>query len=108
MMMEDAEARQAQNTDREIWRETEGDYYSPSIHVTEYGAIGISVGGHVIVQSVRAWHALALAHLGAPAEYSPDHLRHQYEPHADYPWFCEHCGYPEHETLKHVLALPQP
>ena len=46
------------NTDRELWRRTPGDYYSPSIHVTAGGAIGINVGGHVIVQSVEAWHAL--------------------------------------------------
>ncbi len=46
------------NTDREIWREKEGDYYSPSIHVTENGHIGINVGGHVIVMSVHEWHLL--------------------------------------------------
>ena len=44
------------NTDREIWRETEGDYYSPSIHVTEAGGIGINVGGYVFVKSVQEWH----------------------------------------------------
>lgn len=46
----------AANTDREIWRETPGDYYSPSIHVTEGGGIGINVGGTVIVRPVRDWH----------------------------------------------------
>ncbi len=44
------------NTDREIWRETPGDYYSDSIHVTERGGIGINCGGHVIVAPVRKWH----------------------------------------------------
>lgn len=46
----------AANTDREIWRETPGDFYSPSIHVTEDGAIGINVGGTVIVRRLDEWH----------------------------------------------------
>lgn len=49
------------NTDREIWREREGDYYADSIHVTEQGGIGINCGGHVIVKPVREWHRLASA-----------------------------------------------
>lgn len=47
------------NTDREIWREREGDYYADSIHVTKMGGIGINCGGSVIVKSVRGWHGLA-------------------------------------------------
>ena len=47
------------NTDRELWRKLPGDYYSPSIHVTEGGGIGINVGGLVIVKSVEEWHTLA-------------------------------------------------
>jgi hypothetical protein len=47
------------NTDRELWREKEGDYYAPSIHVTATGGIGINVGGHVWVKTLREWHALA-------------------------------------------------
>jgi hypothetical protein len=47
------------NTDREIWHEREGGAYSDRIFVTENGAIGINCGGMVVVQSVRAWHALA-------------------------------------------------
>lgn len=35
----------AQNTDRELWRESPGDYYANSIHLTESGGIGINVGG---------------------------------------------------------------
>lgn len=49
----------SENTDREIWRKVEGDFYSPSIHVTKDGAIGINVGGTVIVMPVDSWHALA-------------------------------------------------
>lgn len=54
----------AANTDRELYREGGGDgngqsHYEPSIHVTEHGAIGINVGGHVITTSIRGWHALA-------------------------------------------------
>lgn len=48
----------AKNTDREIWRK-EKDYYSPSIHVTVKGAIGINVGGTVIVKEVEEWHKMA-------------------------------------------------
>ena len=44
------------NTDREIWRRVPGDYYSPSIHVTSGGGIGLNCGGHVIVAPVEAWH----------------------------------------------------
>lgn len=42
--------------DREMWRETPNDAYSPSIHVTGNGLIGINVGGIVIVRSVREIH----------------------------------------------------
>lgn len=45
-----------ENTDREIWRLKPGDFYSPSIHVTDYGGIGINFGGHVIVAPVKMWH----------------------------------------------------
>jgi hypothetical protein len=51
--------KECANTDRELWRETEGDYYAPSIHVTEHGGIGINVGGTVVVRPIREWHALA-------------------------------------------------
>jgi hypothetical protein len=47
-----------QNTDREIWREREGDYYADSIFVTEGGGIGINCGGFVHVKPIRSWHAL--------------------------------------------------
>jgi hypothetical protein len=47
------------NTDVEIWRKVPGDYYSPSIHVTEGGGIGINVGGNVFVMPVEDWHAHA-------------------------------------------------
>jgi hypothetical protein len=46
-----------ENKDKEIWRKKVGDFYSPSIHVTEHGNIGINCGGHVIVMSVEKWHA---------------------------------------------------
>lgn len=50
------------NTDKEIWRKSEDTIdgpYSPSIHVTEDGSIGINVGGDVIVLPVEDWHHLA-------------------------------------------------
>lgn len=43
------------NTDKELWRESE-DHYSPSIHVTKDGRIGINVGGLVIENKLRGWH----------------------------------------------------
>ena len=45
----------ALNTDRELWRKVPGDYYSPSVFVTENGSIGIDVGGLVLVAYVEAW-----------------------------------------------------
>jgi hypothetical protein len=50
-----------ENTDRELWRERDGDYYADSIHVTKEGSIGINCGGYVVVMPVRKWHALAKA-----------------------------------------------
>lgn len=50
------------NTDRELWREREGDYYADSIHVTASGGIGINCGGTVIVRPLRGWFALASSH----------------------------------------------
>ena len=47
------------NTDRELWRETEGDYDAPSIRAVEGGGIGIEVGGTVYVLPIRTWHRLA-------------------------------------------------
>jgi hypothetical protein len=55
----------AENTDREIWRETPGDFYSPSIHVTKEGGIGMDVGGHVIVMDIYGWHKLAVQQIDA-------------------------------------------
>jgi hypothetical protein len=56
-----------ENTDREIWRERDGDYYADSIHVTAQGLIGIDCGGQVIVKPVREWHSLAARPQPAPA-----------------------------------------
>ena len=56
-----ASQKAAQNTDRELWREREGDYYADSIHVTKDGGIGINSGGTVYVKSLRNWHELASA-----------------------------------------------
>lgn len=44
------------NTDKELWREKPGDFYSNSVHVTECGGLGINCGGHVIVAPLKAWH----------------------------------------------------
>lgn len=49
----------AKNTDKEIWRRVPGDVYTPSIHVTSRGDIGIQVGGKVIILPVEAWFTAA-------------------------------------------------
>ena len=49
------------NTDRELWRRDPDSFYSPSIHVTEDGLIGMNLGGHVIVMPIESWHMLAEA-----------------------------------------------
>lgn len=54
------ETQCAANTDREIWREREGDYYADSIHITESGGIGIKCGGFVIVKPIREWFRAAI------------------------------------------------
>ena len=72
MSNELAERQAAQNTDREIWREREGDYYADSIHVTAQGSIGINCGGTVIVKPVREWHKEAIAALRSePVAWEP-------------------------------------
>jgi len=48
------------NADKEVWREEPDNYYSPSLRVTQGGAIGIDVGGTVIVKTIRDWHRLAM------------------------------------------------
>ena len=44
------------NTDKEIWRKIPGDCYSPSIYVTEFGAIGINIGGFPLEAHIEAWY----------------------------------------------------
>ena len=58
--MTDEATNAAANTDRELWREREGDFYADSIHVTAQGGIGIDCGGTVVVLPVREWHRRAL------------------------------------------------
>ena len=59
-MLEKNECICCVNTDKNIWRNVKDDYYSPSIHVTEEGNIGINVGGHVIVKPVEDWFLLGI------------------------------------------------
>jgi hypothetical protein len=46
------------NTDRELWRKVQGDFYAPRIFVTEAGHIGIAVGGIVVIGEVEWWHKI--------------------------------------------------
>lgn len=60
---QEAMALAAENKDRELWCEREGDYYADCIFVTEQGSIGINCGGAVVTKSVRDWFALGAASL---------------------------------------------
>jgi hypothetical protein len=46
------------NTDKELFREVKGDFYSPSCHMTKDRALGINVGGYVCVKPLTQWFAL--------------------------------------------------
>lgn len=70
------------NTDREIWREREGDFYADSIHVTEGGGIGINCGGSVIVMPLRKWFEAANSLSRAQAEIAG--LREAMKPFAEW------------------------
>lgn len=37
----------------------------------------------------------------AKEKVATEPVLHDYEPNPKYPWFCRHCGYAEHEPLKH-------
>ena len=55
------EPKACENTDRELWREVPGNYYSAKLFITANGTVGIDVDGLVIVRPIRSWHALAQA-----------------------------------------------
>jgi hypothetical protein len=61
----------SENTGRELWRRVPDDFYSPSIHVTEDGSVGIDVGGTVIVAPVEEWHGLRKAIADGGFDLSP-------------------------------------
>lgn len=49
------EPEAAENTDTPLFSEVEDDYYSPSCRMTKGRALGIDVGGTVIVKPLREW-----------------------------------------------------
>ena len=53
--MSKMEDKPCKNTDVELWREKEGDYYSDSVHVTKDGRIGFNCGGIIHVLTPREW-----------------------------------------------------
>jgi len=97
----------AENTDKEIWREKADDYYSPSIHVTKDGSIGINVGGVVIVMPVTEWYSLACprcpecGYTEQDAKIHGDHhlckgkIPSVKEPLVEYCDHCDGCGWYE-------------
>ena len=62
------------NEDRQLWQACPEDPWSPSIHVTKNGEIGINVGGFVIVKYVEYWHQCVNACKGINPEAVPDLL----------------------------------
>jgi hypothetical protein len=76
LMRKQIEHQAGQNTDRELWREREGDYYADSIHVTKGGGIGIDCGGSVIVMPLRKWHDMALRAEAAEALHRQEFSEH--------------------------------
>lgn len=86
-MTDKPDADAVKNTDRELWRAREGDYYAPSIHVTEHGGIGINVGGIVFVMTLEQWHELAhrnvKPHTQPDADAVRERLKAAYEHAAD-------------------------
>jgi hypothetical protein len=46
--------------------------------------------------------ALWRIEMRSPGRPIPAPLRHAYELHKKYPWFCGHCGYAEHDPLQHL------
>jgi len=51
----------------ELWRENPDDPFSPSIHVTKDGLIGINVGGTVYVHSIYEWHSVMWLRENSPS-----------------------------------------
>lgn len=39
---------------------------------------------------------------GQPKHGSAKSLKHHFIPDPKYPWYCETCGYAEHEKLQHI------
>ena len=93
--------------------------YRGKAFTPEADALALSVGK--LVAKARATHAdkfvaliAVIKALGVPDDHyatlaeqtmlqgSPQaDTRHTYVPHPDHVFFCKHCGYAEHETLKH-------
>ena len=91
--------RAVTNTDIELFREKLGnkldpdDCYSPSVHVTKNQCIGMDVGGHVIVMSIRLWHEAAQHSLAV--DTCKPHAANAYTGYK----FCPECGQPlEHAS----------
>ncbi len=56
----DAEPQACQNTDKELWRTVEGDYYSKhKLYLTEGGGLTLCEGGTCITLPPEDWFRLA-------------------------------------------------
>lgn len=56
------------NTDKLIWEEVEGDYYSDHIYITKDNKVSMETGGKVISLSIKEWHTLFSACAGLSKE----------------------------------------
>jgi hypothetical protein len=64
------------NTNRELWREKEGDFYSDSIHLTAEGMIGMNCGGRVVEMPIEQW--VSLAPVSHPLEYNIKEIKSKF------------------------------
>lgn len=60
------------NTEREIYRRIEGDFYSPSIAVTADDNIVLKVGGLCVGKKIEDWHALSSREAPCTNWHHPD------------------------------------
>ena len=63
-----SEIKAMQNTDIKLWIKDKENCFSPSVHATQDGCIGINVGGTVIVKPIEVWHHLESSLASAKAE----------------------------------------
>lgn len=72
-------------------------------HVTIRKGVALSV----LVSRMQVLYDMAQSANAQPTQAplpKSEALKHKYNPHKKYPWFCADCGYAEHELLMHTAA----